>query len=125
MTQLSKADRERIEAAVQRAEAETSTEIVVAIVARSSSYRFHRLLGAFAWTLAAQLLLARSLEAHTFWLVLGAATRRGVRLRALRASRRSRASSCRRLIRIGGSKSERFSCSRSAACTRRATARAC
>jgi putative membrane protein len=72
MTWLSKADRERIEAAVERAEAETSTEIVVAIVRRSSGYRFHRLLGAFAWTLAAQLLLARWLEAHVFWLVLGA-----------------------------------------------------
>ncbi len=72
MTQLSKADREQIEAAVQRAEAETSTELVVAVIGRSSDYRFHRLLGAFAWTLAAQLLAARWLEAHVFWLVLGA-----------------------------------------------------
>jgi putative membrane protein len=72
MSQLSKADRERIEEAVQRAEAESSTELVVALMARSSGYRFHRLLGAFAWTLATQLLLARWLEAHVFWLVLGA-----------------------------------------------------
>jgi putative membrane protein len=72
MTQLSKADREQIEAAVQRAEAETSTELVVAVIAKSSDYRFHRLLGAFAWTLATQLLVARWLEAHVFWLVLGA-----------------------------------------------------
>jgi putative membrane protein len=69
---LSKTEREQIEEAVRRAEAESSTEFVVAVVEKSSGYRFHRLLGAFAWTLAAQLLVARWLEAHPFWLVLGA-----------------------------------------------------
>lgn len=70
MRRLSEADRERIDAAIRRAESETSTEIVVLLLPRSASYRFYRLFGAFGWTLAMQLVLARAFEAHPFWLVL-------------------------------------------------------
>ena len=51
MSLISAKDSERIEAAIQRAEAQTSTEFVVAVVPRSGDYLLGPMLAAFAWTL--------------------------------------------------------------------------
>jgi putative membrane protein len=61
MSVLTNDEQKRVELAIARLEAESATELVVAVLPRSGDYRFPRLLAACAWALAA------SLASATFW----------------------------------------------------------